>query len=341
MQKKTIEIIRSVDMMPIGIHYLASTVCEPTGAVVGDNRLIAGNWFSAISVDGGNSIRYVYPETDFAPPDGQFCCDQTILFDHSRKLWIWLLQFGVGENSNTNVLRLSIIRGGDLATSIMYSFELQPPQFKSHWSGEWFDYNHAALSNNFLYIGTNVFTVSEGLWTRSIVMKIPLDQLAMKDEIDIEFVNTEYNGSLRCTQGATDTMHIVSHNPNQQQIRIYSWPEGLPPDQKLVAHDVDIQLWKRGNYVAEGPDGRNWLGRCDGRITGAWVSKGIIGCMWTANGVGDACPYPYIRVARIAEEGKELIDQPDIWNKNYAYAYPDVYPNSHGEVGMTACRGGG
>jgi hypothetical protein len=36
-----------------------------------------------------------------------------------------------------------------------------------------------------------------------------------------------------------------------------------------------------------------------------------------------------------------LIDEPDIWSPDHAFAYPDAYPNTNGEVGITLFMGGG
>jgi hypothetical protein len=54
-----------------------------------------------------------------------------------------------------------------------------------------------------------------------------------------------------------------------------------------------------------------------------------------------ARPFPYVRVVRLEEGSKAVVDEPDIWNANYAYAYPDACPNDRGHVGITLFRGGG
>jgi hypothetical protein len=63
--------------------------------------------------------------------------------------------------------------------------------------------------------------------------------------------------------------------------------------------------------------------------------------MWTGNQLGAERPLPYVRVVRIDENTKAVIDEPDIWNADYAFAYPDTSPNNAGEVGVTLFRGGG
>ena len=318
----------------------AKTVCEPSAAKVGDSILVTGNHFVAFTFDGGKQWKYINPDLIMPTTDGGFCCDQTVLYAPTGKFWIFLQQYRVGTSSKSNTLRMSIIRSENLHEGHMFAWDLKPGEFREDWSDEWFDYNHAALSNNYLYLGTNVFSVSNDKWTRSVIMKISIEDLKGKDVVFIEFVNTTFDGSLRCTLGAKDTMHILARN-KRSRIRVYSWPETLGNDKKISGQDIEVRPWQEGDYSAIGPDGKNWLCRCDGRITGAWVSKGVIGCMWTANGTNESTPYPHVRVARIDETTKKLIDEPDIWNLNYAYAYPDACPNSHGELGVTMFCGGG
>jgi hypothetical protein len=66
----------------------------------------------------------------------------------------------------------------------------------------------------------------------------------------------------------------------------------------------------------------------------------MIGFMWSANR-DTSHPLPYIRVARIRETSKALIDEPDIWSRISAWAYPAAAANTQGEVGFTAFYGGG
>ena len=47
---------------------------------------------------------------------------------------------------------------------------------------------------------------------------------------------------------------------------------------------VSITPWNQGwPYGPVGPGASNWIGRCDGRITGGWLANGTLGFMWTAN----------------------------------------------------------
>jgi hypothetical protein len=82
------------------------------------------------------------------------------------------------------------------------------------------------------------------------------------------------------------------------------------------------------------------LSRTDGRITGAFLSNGVIGFLWTANSQTGR-PQPYVRVVRINAATNALASEPDIWSSSFAYAYPDGCVNDCGDVGITLFRGGG
>jgi hypothetical protein len=64
--------------------------------------------------------------------------------------------------------------------------------------------------------------------------------------------------------------------------------------------------------------------------------------MWTVD--AGSRPHPHIRVVRIDVSNSSnyvLLDEPDIWHNDYAYAYPDASPNDNGDVGISLFRGGG
>jgi len=311
-----------------------STVCEPSVANNGDQILATGNWYASRSLDRGATWAHISPRSFFPATDGGFCCDQTVIYEHSRDITIWLLQYL--EDSGTNSLRVAVKRGPTLGNNAWHWYDFKPDQVNAAWTGEWFDYNHAALSHNFLYIGTNAFqSGGSGGFTRSVVMRLPLDELARAQGFTFNYFDTSQNGSLRCTQGAERTMYFASHN-NLAQIRLWEWPEDTTT---LSVYDIDVTQYEAGDYESS-PAGQGWLSRTDPRITGGWVGKGRIGFMWTAN--ADAThDAPYIRVVRIDETTKNLADEPDIRNDRFAFAYPDVSPNDRGEIGVSMLVGGG
>ena len=77
-----------------------------------------------------------------------------------------------------------------------------------------------------------------------------------------------------------------------------------------------------------------------GKILGAAVANNVITVMWSAS-QGGSFPFPYVDVARFSESDRTLLDQPIIWNSNFAWIYPAVAPNTRGHLGISIFLGGG
>src|SRR6476659_4560970 len=191
-----------------------SSVGEPSVSNNADQILLTGNWFASRSLDHGATWLYTSPFNFFPPVDGGFCCDQTTIYDPGRDLRIWLLQY-VKLNS-TNTLRIAVQRGADLGSTSWYWWDLQPVGVNPQWQGEWFDYNHAVLSDNFLNVATNAFRFADNVWTRCVVFRLPLDVLAAGGTLQYNYFQSTTNFSLRCTAGAGGTLYFASHNSNEQ-----------------------------------------------------------------------------------------------------------------------------
>lgn len=151
-----------------------SNVGEPSVANNGREILVSGNWYATRSLDNGATWDYVSPFNYFPPASGGFCCDQVVLYDPSRDLTFWLLQYIEANNANT--LRLAVKRGATLGNNVWHWWDFQPNQVNNAWVNLWFDYPDMGLSNDYLYITTNVFTIA-GAFNRAVVFRLPLDQL--------------------------------------------------------------------------------------------------------------------------------------------------------------------
>ena len=167
------------------------------------------------------------------------------------------------------------------------------------------------------------------------MFRIPLTDLLAAGALPYKFFSTTQNGSLRCTLGARDDDVL-----RQPQHLVADPPLHLAGDRRSVTtQNVNVTTWTAAPYSAHGPDGRDWLSRTDGRITAAWLARGVIGFVWTANKTDRTAATLRARGPhRRRDQGRDR--EPDIWNSDFAYAYPDVCPNLTG-VGITLFRGGG
>ena len=216
---------------------VTSTVNEPSVATGNnDEVLITANWFAAFSTDGGTTFNYRNPSNTFpASPQGAFCCDQVALYDAGDDVMFWFLQYI--NNTSQNTVRLAVAQGADIAAEQWQFYDFTPLGV-GNWNNEWFDYPDLAVSDDFLYITTNAFsTTGTGGFTRAVIIRIPLSELAAYQALNFDVWDSTQNGSLRLTQGAGDTMYFASH-VSPTTLRVFSWPESAT----TIASRMDCKI---------------------------------------------------------------------------------------------------
>ena len=316
-----------------------STVNEPSVSVRGPEILYTGNWYAAFSTDNGTTFSFMNPDTTFPDISGQpWCCDSFTRYDKQTDTMFWFLQYIKDATGNT--LRLALAQGNDI-TNQNWRFYDFTPKGVGDWDNEWFDYPAMVVGENNLYITVNVFSTlpcGNQCFRRSVILRLPLNKMSSYEGFTYNYFDSTENGSLRPTQGATDTMYFGDH-VNPQTLRVFSWPENSTT---ISSHDVSVDVWTRptGTAVAPGPDGNDWVGRVDSRITAAWKSGDTIGFAWTA-AQDTNFAFPHVRNAILNKDTKAVVGQPHLWNSEFAFAYPAAAPNSDGVVGLSLLYGGG
>ena len=308
-----------------------SNICEPTAAASGRRLMVTGNWFATTSANAGSTWTPIDPFTQFPASAGGFCCDQVVVYNPRHKIWVWLLQYSSTANGN-NLFRLAVCREATFGQ--WYWWDFAPTNLNAAWKTMWFDYPDMAFTNENLFVTFNAFIGNS--WQRAVVFRFPLAALAAGTALGYRWWTRTKNGSIRLCRGAGPVMYMGSHN-STSQLRVFQWPDS---GTGLTQTDVNVRSWSGGSYSAPGPDGRNWLGRTDSRITGAAVGANLLTFMWSVNRDTNH-PFPFIRVARINEATKAVTDQPDIWSSKSAWAYPAAAGNAQGQLGITAFYGGG
>jgi hypothetical protein len=325
-----LKVFRNVGLDDAATSQDTSTIGEPSVAVSGPQAFMTGNWYASRSTDAGTTWTHVDPFTAFPAAAGGFCCDQVVIHDRRRELWIWILQYI--RSNGTNVFRLAACR--DASFGSWYSWTIGPTTLNANWSNLWFDYPDAALTNDHLWVTFNMFDGSDR-FQRAAWMKFPLRTIADRGTLIFNAWTTTANGSLRLTQGAGATMYAGSHN-SDRQLRLLRWEDGSG---SINWWDVNVSQWTDGSFQSNAPNGVDWLGRVDSRITGGWLAGKQVGFMWTG-GSRAGRPNPYVRVVRINEDTKAVVDEPDVWSNQNAWAYPAACSNERGELGMVAFYGG-
>jgi hypothetical protein len=230
------------------------------------------------------------------------------------------------------VFRVAATRDGDFPGG-WYWWDIAPTTVDAGWTNLWFDYPDAALTEGNLFVTFNVFDTSDR-WQRAVVMRFPLDTIADAGTLGFDWWSTTENGSLRLTQGAQRTMYWGDHI-SRNKLRLFAWADG---GGGISWWDVDVAEWA-DTISSTAPNGVDWLGRCDSRITGGSVGAERIAFMWTA-GRDDERPHAYCRAVRIDEASKQVVDEPDVWSESRAWAYPAASANADGVIGFTAFYGG-
>lgn len=326
-----VRLIRNIGLGDAATSAQTSSVNESTAAASGENIFVTGNWFASRSATAGSGWTLVNPFTALPSAAGGFCCDQVVIYEPTRDVWIWILQYV--RSGTSNIFRVAVSRGASFGS--WYWWDFSPQALNSSWTDLWFDYPDAAVSANHLYITFNAFN-SANAWQRAVVFKLPLDTLRSAGSLGYQWWTTTSHGSLRLTQGAAGSMYFTSHNGGTQ-LRVFGWPDG---SNTVAWFDVRVAEWSSGPYSAPGPGGIEWLGRLDSRITGAWISGTRAGFMWTA-AARSGRPFPYVRAAVVETATLTLVEQPEIWNQQSAFAYPAACPNTQGVLGVSLFFGGG
>ena len=312
-------------------------VTEPTVANSGPIVFATGNWWGAISRDGGQTFQYVNPFALFPASAGGFCCDQIAVYDPARDVFIWYLQYisSGSPGSWTNIFRMAVSHPSEALQGYWWYYDIV-----SAANTEW-DYPDMCLSNDYLWVTTNRGPFQASYVNDAFMFKFPLDPMSIGAGFGFSYLDLGLAGlgnlSLRCTRGARETMYFGSHN-TLSQVRIYRWAENSGT---ISWNDVNLSAaWFNSTHACPGPDGRSWCGFDDGRIKAGWVSQGRIGFMWGSS-QGGGFAYPYVEAVRVRESDRTYIDRPYIWNSSGAFAYPAASPNARGDLGIAAFFGGG
>jgi hypothetical protein len=158
--------------------------------------------------------------------------------------------------------------------------------------------------------------------------------------------------SSHLTQNASDTMYWAGHN-STSQLRIFRWGDSSNTYSWL---DVNNSSYSTSDYTSKAPDGQYWLDpRPKGdSIIGA-ARKPFVGLvppgqptppdqLWFAWDAGRDLTFqqPYIRIVMVDSQAFNNVGELEVWNSNYAFAYPALGVNSStAEMAISLMWGGG
>ena len=312
-----------------------STTTEPCAAKSGRTVVVTGNWFAAVSNDGGASFRFLDPFSFFPGVGDGFCCDQSVVYDPSRDLFAWTLLYRRDAGGNT--LRVAIARGADAVAADAWVYQDLTAADLGLGKRSVLDFPQLAVSGNALFVTVNVLTPKLLRLARTAIVRLALDDLASRIPAPFEVYAAGNRRAFAATQGAASTMYFVGAKPGAADLPLYRWPDGGRP--RRLAR-LRVRRGARRQARCPGPDGHDWCGDSDDRVLGAWVARGVLGFMWNAP-ADRTHPFPYVRSVRVDEGSGSVLDQPEVSSTQYAIQYPAVGVNVRGDVAGVVAFGGG
>lgn len=319
----------------------ASTVAEPSGSSSGGGVIFStANWVAAFSTDGGGSFTQLDPTTIFPADAVGFCCDQIVQYVPSIDRFIWLLQ-GNGYRLAT-ASPAAIISSGGTA----WTYWNLTPQVFGQPAGTGLDYPDLSVGNGSLYMSWDAgFGCPSGCRQGFQVARTSLAGIQSGGTITIDFTDPPDSpmawGS-HLVQNTLDEIFWAGHNTNSQ-MRVFSLAEG---SNTYFWRDIGTSSWARVALSSTTPDGQNWLGGSNGfpgtSIIGGTRSGNQIWFAWNA-GTDTNFQQPHVEMVTLDRANNfSRIQQVQIWNNSYAFAYPALTTNfCTGEIGLSLEWGGG
>src|SRR5262245_3567655 len=333
----TFRVIQDDDLRAVVPPADTSGIGEPCAVRAGHDVLVVGNWYAARATD-GHTYGWMDPAVQFPGVNGGFCCDQNVVYDPVRGLFIWELLYSPDPNSNT--VRIAYASTAEMEADQWHWVDVTPANLNASLPPRlWLDYPQLSLSHGFLHLTANLFEIGRDVFNASVAIRMPLDKLAAGTitSADFEKFIDATHFTLTPVQGADDVMYFATQEAGTFGLHIYRWPDASPVP---TSFGVAVRGYAPTAMVCEGPDGRDWCSRSDDRVMTGWVAGGLLGFMW--NAAQDVShPFPYVRVARIDESTGTKVDEPDLVRSDTAYQYPAVAVNAAGHLGGAVAIGGG
>jgi hypothetical protein len=320
-----------------------NSIAEPSGGATGGNVVfVSANSFAAFSTNGGGAFTQLNPTTIFPADAIGFCCDQIVQYVPGIDRFIWLLQ-------GNNGFRLAAASPADVANSggTAWTYWNLPSSLFGQPTGTGVDYPDLSVGNNSLYMSWDVGWPScpSGCRGGFQVSRISLAEIQAGGTITIFYTDPPDAGLAwggHLMQDTLDEIFWAAHNGNSQ-LRVFSWQEGSGT---YFWRDVGISSWANNALSSTTPDGQNWVAGSGGfpgnAVIGATRVANQLWFAWSA-GTDNNFRQPHVEMVTLDRSHDfNRIQQVQVWNNDYAFAYPSLATNAcTQEVGMSFEHGGG
>lgn len=329
-----IQIVLNTTIPQPALNRTSSNVGEPSLSANGDVVFYTGNWYAALSVDGGRTFSFIDPNSFAQPTDPAgvtFCCDQVVNYMPSIDTFVWLMQYG--PSTGDNIQRLAFATTDNVKAGKWTIFDITTQVMGI--PGFFMDFPDLAVGTNFLYMTTNCFG-PDGRTAGSAVVRIPIAKIGNGNPSLEKFVSMDLF-SFRVAQNCTDTAYFAAHK-DTSTLTVFSWPESATTP---TSKDVPVARWIGTNgYTSRTPDGRRWLDRVDPRLTGATLAGDELWFAWSVDANSNQRANPFIQMARINRNDMSNLEDVNLFDADSAIAYGGLATNAQNEIAVSYMIGG-
>lgn len=333
-----IQVALNTPLTQPGQNHTAGNVGEPSVSVNGDVVFYTGNWYAAISTDGGNKFQFIDPNSMAHPDDPQgvtFCCDQVVNYMPTIDTFMWLMQYG--PSTGDNIQRLAFAKTDDVKAGRWQTFDITTKMLNV--PGFFMDFPDLTVGANYIYMTTNCFG-PDGQTVGSAVVRVPFTSLAQGAPTIETYVDMSLF-AFRVAQNCGQTAYFAAHR-DTSTLAVFSWPEAQA---KPTSQDVPTARWIGTNgYISRTPDGRRWLDRADPRLTGATLAGNELWFAWGVDAGSNHRPQPFVQMARIKVDPDagtlSLLEDVNLFDTDSAICYAGLATNVNNEIGVSYMIGG-
>jgi len=304
---------------------------EPSVAENGQTIMTTGNFWMSLSTDGGSSFTTVNPTTIFPQDYGGFCCDQVATYVPEFDLFVWLLQYR--SQGGTNAIRVAAQTTDVVRSSSGQAWTYWDFTNVTFASSGALDYNDMSFGSRFLYWSSSV-----GGGSNRYVVRVPLEEMRNMGSVNFQYTGSTAAFWSHVTQNGADGVYWAGH-VNNSTMTVFSM---MDADGFYSWRDVPIDSWPSGSMSSTAADGTDWLLDASWKtyVRAAAVRGDSLYFAWNAPS-GDGFPQVHVQIVEINRSTFALVGQMQIWNPDFAFAYPYFETNSEGELGMIVAFGGG
>lgn len=311
---------------------------DPSGAD-GDAKVVltVGNSYLLASIDAGATFQEHDP-TKFLPAAVGRAVDQVMIYVPHRRLFAWMMQHGSDPTTKDGTFRLAVATAESVAANVekawtVYDFTSGMVGFPKVET----DRQDLAFSESHLYMTTNVVGVGR------VVMSLDLGDLAAGKPVHWSHtkpLDGMYQFSDLSQQNSLNVHCVAIAGSSSLQVMLLDDAAG-----SYGFHDVAVGQFPRlADLASLDPDSVDWLTRGVANVSASVVHGDALWIAWdaAASAAGDVPVYPnaHVRIARIDRTTWKRVEERQVWNPDYAFAYGCLAVGSGGDVGYGVGVGG-